>query len=138
MSLGGNFFAMTDKQLQSLLDGSLELDFLYGDLAEKPREVYAQAEWAWLDIIRVVEDDTAGLAEQTNDIPETSQYSWAAQVKKIAPKLAALDDVTFESRYGELDGAETGPEELKKYIDEVVGFFQRAAQHGDAVLFRVT
>ncbi|WP_020397199.1 DUF1877 family protein [Thiolinea disciformis] len=137
MSLGGAFYILSDDQLERLLDGSLSLSFLYNELDEKPREAYS-VERAWLDVIRIVEDFTEDFAEQTNEIPEMSQYSWATDVKEIAPLFVRLNDDEVESYYNWLDDASTELAELSHHMKNIASLYQRAAQQGDAVLFRVT
>lgn len=137
MSLGGVFYALSDGQLERLLDGTLSLSFLYNELDEKPREAYS-VEWAWLDVIRIVEHVTADFAEQTDEIPEMSQYSWATDVKEIAPLFVKLDDEAVERYYKWLDDTSTELAEVSHHIKNIASLYQRAAQQGDAVLFRVT
>lgn len=137
MSLGGDFYALSDQQLEALLDGALGLAFLYNELEEQPRECYAGAEQAWYELTQILGTIMSDYSEQTDAIPEMSQYTWADDVPKLAEKLARLDEAHIENRYNG-DEMETDLATLKGYIQEVVGFYQRAAQNGDAVLFRVT
>lgn len=137
MSLGGDFYALSDQQLENLLEGSLGLDFLYGDLEEQPRECYAEAEYAWYELTQMLGAIMSNYSEQTDAIPEMSQYTWAADVPKLAESLARMDEAKIESLY-KGDEMQTDLATLKGYIQDVVSFYQRAATNGDAVLFRVT
>ncbi|WP_298610956.1 DUF1877 family protein [uncultured Thiothrix sp.] len=137
MSLGGDFYALSDQQLEDLLDGALGLAFLYNELDERPRECYSGAEQAWYELTQILGSAMSDYSEQTDAIPEMSQYTWANDVPRLAAELAQMDEADIESRYNS-DEMETDLATLKGYIQAVVSFYQRAAQKGDAVLFRVT
>lgn len=136
MSLGGDFYALSDQQLEDLLDGSLGLAFLYDDLDEQPRECYAKAEDAWYELTQILGPEMNVYSEKTDAIPEASQYSWANETAALAESLAGIDTATIERRYK--SEMETDLATIKRYIKDLVAFYQRAAQNGDAVLFRVT
>ena len=138
MSFGGDFFAMTDEQLEGLVDGSLELAFLYGDLEQKPREVYSDAEYAWYELTQILGSMMMSYSESTDAIPEISQLTWASDVAALASELADLDAATIEALYNDSEEMGCSLEELKGYIQGLTAFYQRAANNGDAVLFRVT
>lgn len=137
MSLGGDFYALSDQQLEDLLDGALGLAFLYNELEEQPRECYAGAEHAWYELTQILGSIMSDYSEHTDAIPEMSQYTWAHDVPQLAEQLAQIDEAQIENRYNG-DELETDLATLKSYIQEVVNFYQRAAKNGDAVLFRVT
>lgn len=137
MSLGGDFYALSDQQLEDLLDGTLGLAFLYKELEEYPRECYSGAEQAWYELTQILGAIMSDYSEQTDAIPEISQYTWATDVPKLAEKLARVDEAYIESSYNG-DEMATDLATLKNYIQAVIRFYQRAAQNGDAVLFRVT
>ena len=138
MSFGGDFYALSDAQLQNLLDGSLDYaQFLDEQLAEKPRECFSEGEIVWFELTQMLEPEYACGIENTDAIPEMSGYSFADDVASIAQDLAALDEATLRERY---DEAGMVPEfaDMQRVIQGLTAFYQRAAQNGDAVLFRVT
>lgn len=137
MSLGGDFYALSDQQLENMLDGSLGLAFLYDDLEERPRECYSDAEEAWYELTQILGALMSDYSERTDAIPEVSQYTWADNVPKLAEKLALVDNAFIERRYNSSE-MQTDLDTLKIYIKAITSFYQRAAQQGDAVLFRVT
>lgn len=137
MSLGGDFYALTDLQLERMLEGALGLEFLYDELEEKPRECYSEAEHAWYELMQILSPVMMPFSEQTDTIPEMSQFSWAHEVVELAEELVEIDDEMIEERY-DPEEMNTDLDTLKGYIKKIVSFYQRAAQHGDAVLFRVT
>lgn len=137
MSFGGDFYALSDLQLEQLLEGSLGLSFLYNEDPEQPRECYADAEHAWLELMQLTTPEMSGYSEQTDAIPEMSQYSYSDDVKIIAQALADLDEDTVAERYEQIE-AQEDLENIQIYIKDLTAFFQRAAQNNDAVLFRLT
>ena len=138
MSMGGDFYALSDQQLQNLLDGSLDYaQFLDNALAEKPRECFSEGEIVWFELTQMLEPEYACGIENTDAIPEMSGYSFAEDVAGVAEELAALDEAALRERY---DEADMMPDfaEMQRVIQSLTAFYQRAAQNGDAVLFRVT
>ena len=138
MSMGGDFYAISDLQLEQLLDGAVHYgDFLYDELDEKPRECYADAEYAWFELTQLLEPEMSPFSDHTDAIPEMSMYAYSDDVKRIAQRLSQLTPTMVASRYAASE-METELEELQGYIKGITDFYQRAAQNGDAVLFRVT
>nr|MBP8175355.1 hypothetical protein [Sphaerotilus sp.] len=84
MSLGGDFYALSDDQLQRMLDGTLDPDrFLGQDEAERPLACYAGAELVWHELQQLLSGQDALGQEMTTDIPEMSGYTWASEVPVI-------------------------------------------------------
>ena len=135
---GGNFYALTDDQLQRLLSGQLaHAQFLQAGGGEQPREKYAKAEQFWYELSQVLQGEAACGAEQTDKIPEMVGYSNSQQVQSTAAKLAALGDAEIRTR---CEGAmmDATPEQVLAAVHDLKDFYQRAATNKDAVLFRVS
>jgi hypothetical protein len=135
--VGGDFYAMSDAQLMRLLDGTVHFGaFLYGEAAEQPRECYSEAAPYWQALLKLLAPEDGCGSEVTDTIPEASGYSYAEDVAFVAAQLAGLSDETLQQRY--LEGKiEIDFESLLAAVKGVIDFYQRAAQHGEAVLFRV-
>ena len=139
MSMGGDFYALSDKQLESMLDGSLDYaEFLYDELEDKPREVYADGEYLWLELTRLLSDERACGAKHTDKIPEASGYAFYSDVASIAQGLSKLSEDELKSRYDDDGDIEASFEEVLGVVQGLTAFYVRAASNGDAVLFRVT
>jgi hypothetical protein len=135
---GGNFYALTDDQLKRLLAGELaHAQFLQAGGGEQPREKYAKAEQVWYELSQVLQGEAACGAEQTDKIPEMVGYSYSQQVQATAARLAALGDAEIRTR---CEGAlmEATPDQVLAVVKDLKDFYQRAATHKDAVLFRVS
>jgi hypothetical protein len=135
---GGNFHALSDDQLKRLLAGELAHEaFLGAGGAERPRETYAQAAQVWYELSQVLQAEGACGAEQTDRIPEMVGFSYSPQVQATAGKLAALGEAEVRKR---CEGAlmDATPEQVLGAVNDLKGFYQRAAERGEAVLFRVS
>ena len=65
MSMGGDFYALSDEQLTRLLEGDLAYaDFLYDGPGEHPRECFSQYEHLWYELSQVLADEDACGVEQ--------------------------------------------------------------------------
>ena len=138
MSMGGDFYALSDDQLQRMLDGSLDYaEFLYGEIEEKPRECYSRGEHLWHELTRLLQNEDACGMEQTDAIPELSGYSFSGDVASTAKRLTALSEDQMRHRHDD-ENIEAPIDEVLDIIKGVVEFYERAAANGDAVLFRVT
>lgn len=138
MSMGGDFYSMTDEQLEKLLNEEVDyFKFLNSDVDPKPRECFSKAEIIWFDLTKLLAEESACGSEMTDVIPEMSGYSYAEEVKSIAHSLIALSEDELKERYA-ADDFENSFDEIYPLIIQLIEFYQRAAQHGDAVLFRVT
>jgi hypothetical protein len=137
MSNSGGFYAMTDDQLKRLLAGDLAwAGFLAPGGGEQPRETHADAIAVWYELSQVLQAEAACGAEQTDRIPTMVGYSHSAQVRATAAQLAALPDAEIRTR---CEGAlmEATPDQVVAAVQGLKAFYQRAASHHDAVLFRV-
>ncbi len=138
MSMGGDFYALSDEQLQNMLDGTLDyVEFLYDEIEDKPRECYADGEHVWLELTRLLDEEDACGVEHTDAIPEASGYAFSDDVASIAQNLAMLDEDELKSRYDDAD-MDAPFDEMLGIVKGLVAFYERAASNGDAVLFRVT
>lgn len=138
MSMGGDFYAVTDDQLNHLLSGKLDYgDFFYDVGIEQPHECLSAYEHLWFELTQVLALEQACGVEQTDAIPEASGYASASDVPAIAQALAHLDFDTVQARCEELD-IESGGDAMWLAVQDIAAFYQRAAHHGDAVIFRVT
>lgn len=138
MSMGGDFYALSDNQLERMLDGALDYaKFLYDDLEEKPRECFSKAEHCWDELMKLLSDEEACGQEVTDAIPEISGFTFSGEVAAIASRLAQLTAVEIQSRHTAL-GLDGEWESMYSVVKSLVEFYQRAASNGDAVLFRVT
>lgn len=135
---GGDFYALSDDQLNRLLAGDLPHgSFLAKGGGEQPRELYAKAQQVWYELSQVLQAEAACGAEQTDKIPEMVGYSFSPQVQATAARLAALAEAEIRTR---CEGAlmEATPEQVLAAVRDLKDFYQRAAAHNDAVLFRVS
>lgn len=138
MSMGGDFFALTDDQLARLLRGSLDYgDFLYDGPGEHPREYLSDHEPLWFELTQVLAAEHACGVRQTHVIPEICGYASSQEVVQVAARLAVLTAEIIAKRCAIL-GTDAGAAEVWAAVQDVTAFYRRAADHGDAVLFRVT
>jgi hypothetical protein len=140
MSMGGDFYAITDVQLQQLLDESIDYAaFLHGELAEQPRECFSDGEYLWFELTQLLDDESACGYDTTFAVPESSGYAFAVQVKQIAQALSQLSDDEIRQRCERIEmNEDDGVDAVVEVVLGLTAFYQRAASHGDAVLFRVT
>lgn len=137
MRVDGGFYALSDDQLKRLLAGELAHDaFLGGGAGEQPRETHAQAIGVWYELSQVLQAEGACGAAQTDRIPAMAGYSFADQVQATAAKLAVLPDAEVRSRC-ESAIMEASVDDVLAAVQGLKAFYQRAAAHQDAVLFRV-
>ena len=137
MSSSGGFYALTDDQLQRLLAGTLPwAPFLQKGPGEQPRETHSDAVAVWYELSQVLQGEAACGAEQTDRIPTMVGYSSSAQVQATAAQLAVLADAEIRSRCANAL-MEATPDEVVSAVQGLKAFYQRAAAHRDAVLFRV-
>lgn len=135
---GGDFYAMSDDQLERLLGGQLDhAQFLAVGGGEQPRERFAGASGVWYELSQVLQPEAGCGAEQTTVIPAMSGYSYSQQVATTAGQLAKLAEAEVRKR---CDGAimEASAEQVLAAIRELAAFYERAAGHKDAILFRVS
>lgn len=138
MSSGGDFYALSDDQLQRLLAGDLDhVKFLATGGPEQPRECYAKCEPVWYELSQVLQPENACGAEQTSAIPQMCGYSNSDQVQDTARKLAALAQDEVRGRCADAI-MEAPMEQVLEAVQGLTAFFQRAAANRDAVLFRVS
>ncbi|WP_137936768.1 DUF1877 family protein [Chitinivorax sp. B] len=142
MSMGGDFYAMTDNQLDDLLSGELNYsEFLHNELAEAPSDQFTKGEHVWYEITMLLKEESVSGYDHTDAIPEQSGYSYANEVQSIAAELSRLDRETLERRFAERAaglGTRESFETVYPILTGVIEFFQRAASRQQAVLFRVT
>jgi hypothetical protein len=134
---GGDFFALSDDQLQRLLAGQLDhAQFLAAGGGEQPRERWSEAAQVWYELSQVLGQEGGCGKAQTARIPEMAGYSSAAEVAATAGQLAALGPDAIRTRC-ESALMEASVEQVQQAVQGLTAFFQRAAAAGDAVLFRV-
>ena len=137
MGTEGGFYALSDDQLQRLLAGELaHATFLQPGAGERPRETHVEALPVWYELSQVLQQEAACGAEQTDRIPTMVGYSSSEQVQATAAKLAALADAEVRRRC-ETALMDATTEQVLAAVHGLRGFYQRAAAHKDAVLFRV-
>lgn len=138
MSMGADFYAMSDEQLQLLLDEKIDYgSFLYDELDFKPRACFTAAELIWVELTELLIDEIFLLLETTYVIPEQTGYAFSNTVKVIARNLSELNEDKFRQYFDMVD-TEKSYDEIYKIVVMLTGFYQRAAQNGDAVIFRIT
>ncbi|MES2945987.1 MAG: DUF1877 family protein [Pseudomonadota bacterium] len=138
MSMGGDFYSITEDQLTRLLEGDLAYgDFLYDSEGEQPRECFSQFERLWYELSKVTQEENGCGVEICDVIPEICTYSYPDDVAETSEMLAGLDEATIQERCEE-EGIETPYQEVWAAVQGLKDFYQRAANNGDAVLFRVT
>lgn len=138
MSMCGNFFALSDRQLERMLNDVLDYSkFLYNELDEKPAECFSHAEYCWNDVREILTPEDACGMDITDSIPEMSGYSFSSDVKAIAASLERLNESEIKDRHAELS-ISTDLNTINDIVRGLVEFYQRAARNGNAVLFRVT
>jgi hypothetical protein len=139
MSMGteGGFYALSDDQLKRLLAGELAHGpFLQAGGGEQPREAHVDALPVWYELSQVLQAEDACGSEQADSIPSLAAYSWSHQVQDIAARLAALAEPTLRQRC-ETALMDATPEQVLQAVQGLKAFYQRAAAHKDAVLFRL-
>lgn len=137
MSAEGGFYALSDDQLKRLLAGELPYaPFLQAAGGEQPRETHAGATAVWYELSQVLQGEAGCGAEQTDRIPTMVGYSWSQQVQATASALAALAEAEVRKRC-ESALMEATPDQVVQAVQGLRAFYQRAAEHKDAVLFRV-
>lgn len=135
---GGDFYALTDDQLQRLLAGELaHAAFLQKGGGEQPREAFARVAKVWYELSQVLHGEAACGAEQTDKIPAMVGFSYSQQVQATAGQIAALPETEIRTRCA---GAlmEASVDEVLVAVRDLQAFYQRAAANKDAVLFRVS
>lgn len=134
---GGDFFALSDDQLQRLLAGKLDhASFLVAADAEKPAERWSEAAGVWYELSQVLGQEGGCGKAQTASIPDMAGYSSAAEVATTAQALSALGPDAIRTRC-ESALMEATVEEVQQAVQGLTAFYQRAAAGGHAVLFRV-
>ena len=138
MSMGGDFYALTDAQLRRLLEGDLPYgDFLYDGSSEQPRECLSRFEHLWYELSQVLADENTCGVEQSDAVPEMCGYSFSQDVSQTAKMMEILHEATVRDRC-EARGIESNPVEVWEAVQALTGFYHRAADNNDAILFRVT
>jgi hypothetical protein len=150
MSLGGDFYALSDAQLEQILDGTID----FFDFYELPAidggaaALFTEGEDAW-DVLRHFFEDIAVLGVHDTDlIPEAAFYSSAQQVQTIAAQLARFTRQDLDARFHE-DSFQSGdyyhgecwleePDELFEVIEALIAFYQDCAAKGYALIYRIT
>lgn len=144
MSLGGDFYAVPEAHLDTLLAGAMDFhDYRGGRLSEKPAECYSDAEWIWDILFKMFEDDDVCGKEPSEVIAEHALYNRAAAVPAIAATLAGLDDATLRERFHAAAQAidedpDCEDDEILDLLHGLVAFYQRAASNGHAVIYHIT
>ena len=134
---GGDFYAMTEQQLDKLLAGELDYStFLHGEADEKPHECFSQSEHLWYELTQLLEEEGGCGTTPTDVIPEAAVWSSPDEVAATAVALAALTEDELVDRCETLD-IEASPD-LLQTVEGLTAFYQRAADAEMAVLFRVT
>lgn len=155
MSMGGNFYALSDELLTKMEcasdgkpneEGRVEdfyedclIPFLDGNFPNEPREVFSEQEWHWYALtLLLAPEDACGLHQELGG--DAMGYSFSSDVIVIAAALSELTDDEIRERYDEeIEQMNDAPvEELIELIHGVTAFYQRAAANRHAVLFRVT
>lgn len=137
MSMCGCFYAITDDQMDNLLDGSLSIDDLRDDLDKDPARCFSDAEYIWFELTEKFGDISIRGVRSTDRIPEGAGVSYSGDVRLTASELAGLAPETLRQMCEGLTWGE-GPEEVVRIANALIAFYQQAAQRGDAVLFRIT
>lgn len=155
MSMGGNFYALSDELLTNMEcasdgepneEGQVEdfyedclIPFLDGNFPNEPREVFSGYEWHWYPLTRLLSpEDACGVYHELGG--DMMGYSFSSDVIGIAAALSQLTEDEIRTRYDqEIEHMNDAPvEELIELIQGVTAFYQRAAANRHAVLFRVT
>ena len=137
MSTAGGFYALSDDQLKRLLAGELAYAaFLEKGGGEQPREIHSDAIGVWYELSQVLQGEAACGAEQTDKIPTMVGYSYSAQVQSTAGKLKTLAEAEIRTRC-ESALMEASVDDVVAAVRGLTAFYERAAAHQDAVLFRV-
>lgn len=137
MSFEGTFYAITDSQLNSLLNQSLDGDaFLQGQTTEAPLERFSGAGSVWYELTQLLGPEDGCGAEATEVIPEGGAYSDSNDVVRISAQLNQLEPSDLERRYAELETS-VQFKELDAAIVDLRAFYQRSANAGLAVLFNI-
>ena len=150
MSLGGDFYAMTDDQLTKILAGEIDFFDFYELTPEEggAAALFTDGEDAWDVLMNFFNSIPVLGVHQTDLIPEAAFYSSAQHVKQIAAKLAQLTRQDLQTRFDD-EAFQAGdyyhgecwleePDELFDVIDGLIAFYQDCAAKGYALLYRMT
>ena len=141
MSMGGDFYAISNDQLSRLLDETLYyVDFLHGELDEKPNACFSSAEYFWYELTELLDIENVRGLEITKNIPEAAGYSYSNDVKLTFESLTKLSNEVLQQRFerkAELMKKITF-EEMLRLVKGLTDFYQYASNNGNAVLFRIT
>ena len=142
MSMGGDFYAMSNKQLEDVLAQEVDWSaFLYGELDEKPRDVYSELNWHWYAMSRIFSAEGLHGSEFAEHIPEITSYAFAHEAGDHIDVLNNLSEDELKQRFDGLDEEERGGltfDELMTYFNSLKEFFKRVNENQNAILFRVT
>lgn len=141
MSIGGDFYDLSDNQLLRLLNDELYYgDFLYSVLDEKPRECFSSAEYFWYELTELLYKEEVRGMQIAKNIPEAAGYSFSRDVRRVSEDLSKLDVDIIRHRFDCKASLmqKITYEQMLDLVKELSDFFQRAVSNGDAVLFRIT
>lgn len=141
MSMGGNFYAISDDQLVRLLDETLSyVDFLNDMLDEKPKARFSSAEYFWYELTELLDIEKVRGLEITERIPEAAGYSFSNEVKAVFNNLSKLSNDELQQRFEKKVKLmkKITLEEMLRLVKGLTDFYQYASSDGKAVLFRVT
>ncbi len=137
MSFGGDFYSLSDDQLKSILDAGLDGEaFLGNQLKERPSECFSRGTRVWYELTKLLATENACGTEITDAIPEGGGYSYSPDVRITAEALRHLTTDDLRSRYAMLE-TELSFEEINSVVDELVQFYSRVANSGNAVIFNI-
>lgn len=138
MSMCGVFYAISDDQLERLLSRKLDYAaFLASELPEKPQSCFSDAEYVWFELTDMLSDVQVRGVRHTEVIPEATGYAFSGDVRLIAWDCERLTEKACRSRYGQENRRESF-DALYAIALKLRAFYMRAAERGEAVLFRVT
>ena len=135
--LGGNFYALTDDQLNRILAGSLDGDaFLSGTSAEKPAACFSHGELVWYELTKILAAEDGCGANTTDAVPEGGAYSHSSEVQETSASLETLTEEEIRLRYSGLDTPHSF-DEIFKAVVGLSAFYQRTQSAGHAMLFNI-
>lgn len=138
MSMCGVFYTLSDDQLERLLSRKLDYAaFLASELSEKPLVGFSDAEYVWFELTDMLSDVQVRGVRHTEVIPEATGYAFSGDVRLIAWDFDRLTEGACKSRYGQESRRESF-DTLYAIALKLREFYARAAERGEAVLFRVT
>lgn len=137
MSMGGDFHAITNTDLEGLLAGDLDFDAYFAKgLDQRPVECFSGGEHLWFELTQLLEPENGCGANVSDLAPMGGTYSGPGEALATWKALSSLDRDELNQRFAHLETG-VGFEECFVVVKDLTQFYERAARAGNAVFFIV-